>query len=134
MNPRDISLKVFPDVIVKDSSWNVITLQWGQVVAHDMSFTADVPQTGIATGYLSKKLKRSLTGDIRVNQNPQLALMQNLLMRDHNWMAEQLCDVINPHWTDEMCYQEARRILIAKAQHITYYEFLHIFLGEFLML
>lgn len=53
MNPRDVSLKVFPDVFVKDPMWNVITLQWGQVVAHDMSFTADVPQPG---KYLNTRL------------------------------------------------------------------------------
>ncbi|XP_048489572.1 peroxidase isoform X2 [Plutella xylostella] len=69
-----------------------------------------------------------LTGDIRTNQNPQLALLQIILLREHNRLADTLAH-LNPHWSDEIVFQEARRINIAQNQHINYYEYLPIFLG-----
>ncbi|CAG2061077.1 unnamed protein product [Timema podura] len=68
-------------------------------------------------------------GDIRVNQNPQLTVLHTILLREHNRVARVLCK-LNPHWDDERVYQEARRIVIAEFQHITYYEWLSIFLGN----
>ncbi|XP_017753112.1 PREDICTED: peroxidase [Eufriesea mexicana] len=67
-------------------------------------------------------------GDTRVNQNPQLTVLQIILLREHNRIADALAR-INPHWADEIIFQEARRILIAEHQHISYYEWLPIFLG-----
>ncbi|XP_046420327.1 peroxidase-like [Neodiprion fabricii] len=68
------------------------------------------------------------TGDARANQNPQLTVMQIMLLREHNRIADVLAH-LNPHWTDEIVFQEARRIAIAQHQYITYYEWLPIFLG-----
>ncbi|XP_026670938.1 peroxidase-like [Ceratina calcarata] len=67
-------------------------------------------------------------GDARVNQNPQLTVLQIILLREHNRIADALAR-LNPHWTDETTFQEARRIVIAEHQHISYYEWLPIFLG-----
>lgn len=69
------------------------------------------------------------TGDVRTNQNPGLTILQIVLLREHNRLADVL-QTINPHWDDELIYQEARKINIAQFQHITYYEWLPIFLGE----
>ncbi|CAL4123854.1 unnamed protein product [Meganyctiphanes norvegica] len=68
-------------------------------------------------------------GDSRVNEQPNLAVMHTIWMRQHNRIAEQL-QKINPGWTDEEVYQEARRIIIAQMQHITYKEYLPIILGK----
>ncbi|XP_046682531.1 peroxidase-like [Homalodisca vitripennis] len=68
-------------------------------------------------------------GDVRGNQNPQLTVLQIVMLREHNRIATTLSH-INPHWDDETLYQEARRILIAEYQHINYYEWLPIFLGK----
>lgn len=68
-------------------------------------------------------------GDSRVNEQPQLAVMHTLWMRQHNRLARGL-SAINPGWTDEILFQEARRIVAAQMQHITYNEYLPIVLGS----
>lgn len=70
-----------------------------------------------------------LAGDSRMNQNPGLTILQIVLLREHNKIADNL-QSINPSWDDETCFQEARRINIAQYQHISYYEWLPIFLGR----
>lgn len=69
-----------------------------------------------------------LAGDTRVNQNPQLTVLQVILLREHNRIADVLAK-LNPHWNDETIFQEARRIAIAEHQHISYVEWLPIFIG-----
>lgn len=58
--------------------------------------------------------------------------MHTLMAREHNRLAHGLAQ-INPHWDDETLYQEARRIVIAEIQHVTYNEFLPIILGKEVM-
>lgn len=70
-----------------------------------------------------------LAGDVRVNQNPGLTMLQVILLREHNRIAGAL-QGLNPHWSDEIIYQEARKINTAQYQHINYYEWLPIFLGK----
>lgn len=71
------------------------------------------------------------TGDVRVNQQPALASIQTIWMREHNRIARRLVQE-NPAWQgdDETLYQEARRIVIAEMQHITYNEYLPEILGN----
>ncbi|CAH2040571.1 unnamed protein product, partial [Iphiclides podalirius] len=44
-NPREISLRLFPDKQLIDPVWNLNAQQWGQIITHDMSLTAGVAQT-----------------------------------------------------------------------------------------
>jgi len=67
-------------------------------------------------------------GDSRATEQPLLTLMHTLWMREHNRVARRLAS-LNPTWTDETIFQEARRIVIAELQHITYAEFLPNLLG-----
>ncbi|CAG4970316.1 unnamed protein product [Parnassius apollo] len=244
-NPRAISLLLFPYKNIIDYKWNLNTMQWGQIIAHDMSLSGRttlitdnpptccdsegqltsaseknpfcapiiIPEKDVVnkahgrtcmdfirtvstkdinctsskspsfpineiTAYLdlsltygnSKKQADSLregrggrlkvvernggtwppqaanalqtcsgatsadepcyvAGDARVNQNPQLTVLQVILLKEHNRIADTLSD-INKHWDDEKIYQIARRINIAINLYIHYNEFLPILLGE----
>lgn len=68
-------------------------------------------------------------GDTRANQIMGLTALHMLFLRQHNFLATAL-SAINPQWNDEILYQEARRIVIAVVQHLTYNEFLPVLLGR----
>jgi peroxidase len=70
-----------------------------------------------------------VSGDIRTNQNMPLLSLQTIWMREHNRIAKALA-VLNPYWSDEKLFQEARRIAIASYQHILFSEWLPILIGE----
>lgn len=71
-------------------------------------------------------------GEVRVNEQLILTTMHIIWAREHNRIANQLSK-INSHWDDETVFQEARRIVIAEIQHITYNEFLPTLLGKGVM-
>ncbi|CAG9857400.1 unnamed protein product [Phyllotreta striolata] len=63
------------------------------------------------------------SGDPRVNFLPQSAVLYAIWLREHNRLAAELAE-LNRHWDDERLYQEARRIVVAEMQRITYEEWL----------
>lgn len=91
--------------------------------------TKPVSPRGINFPEVISIIRHKFTGDNRVNQNPQLTVLQVLLLREHNRIATNLAK-INPHWSDETIYQEARRIAIAEYQQISYYEWLPPMIGK----
>ena len=68
-------------------------------------------------------------GDSRATENPQLTVLHTMFVREHNRLTKALRE-LNPLWTSDTLYQEARRIVLAEIQHITYTKFLPAFLGE----
>ncbi len=73
-------------------------------------------------------------GDVRANENVELAALTTLFVRNHNRLAGQLAQQ-NPanfgftSWTDENLYQEARKLNIAEEEMITYTGYLPSILG-----
>jgi len=69
-----------------------------------------------------------LAGDERANEHFGLTAMHTLWVREHNRIADALA-CKHPRWKDKKIYQEARRLVVAKLQAITYNEFLPALLG-----
>jgi len=69
-----------------------------------------------------------LAGDLRANEQVALSALHTLFVREHNRLAAEI-GVANPTLTGEEIYQEARRIVGAQMQVITYQEFLPALLG-----
>ncbi|XP_067656390.1 peroxidase-like [Haliotis asinina] len=70
-----------------------------------------------------------LAGDHRVNENPGLQSMHTIFVREHNRLANRLKE-LNCHWGDERLFQEARKIVGAYMQKITYGDYLPIINGD----
>merc|ERR1712029_1131840 len=77
----------------------------------------------------SKRNDCFFAGDFRVNEQLNLIVLHTLFMREHNRIATQLAS-INPSWSDDKIYQEARRINVAEYQHIVFKEWLPIIIGN----
>lgn len=71
-------------------------------------------------------------GDGRAGVQPGLTAFHTVWLRFHNYVAETLSQ-LNPHWSDEMLFQEARKLVGGLVQHITYREFLPVLLGAEVM-
>ena len=69
-----------------------------------------------------------LAGDVRANEQVALTAMHTLFVREHNRLALEIA-AADPLLTGEEIYQEARRIVGALVQVITYNEFLPALLG-----
>ena len=68
-------------------------------------------------------------GDVRANENIELTALQTLWVREHNYWAGKIVTA-NPTATDEQVFQQARSIVIAEIQAITYNEWLPALLGR----
>ena len=70
-----------------------------------------------------------LAGDVRANEQIGLTAMHALFVREHNRWALRL-RALNPQWSGERVYQQARLLVGAEIQAITYREFLPVLLGK----
>jgi peroxidase len=69
-----------------------------------------------------------LAGDVRANEQPTLACLHTLFVREHNRQAARI-QRADHRLSDEEIYQHARRIVIGEIEAITYREFLPALLG-----
>ncbi|XP_051972695.1 eosinophil peroxidase-like isoform X1 [Xyrauchen texanus] len=64
-----------------------------------------------------------IAGDVRVDENIALTSLHALFMREHNRLARAL-HILNPSWSSETLYQEARKIVGAYQQILVIKEYL----------
>ncbi|XP_019643307.1 PREDICTED: peroxidasin-like [Branchiostoma belcheri] len=69
-----------------------------------------------------------LAGDSRANEDNRAIASHTVWVREHNRLARVLHG-LNPHWGGDRLYQEAREIVAAEIQHITFSEYLPKILG-----
>lgn len=69
-----------------------------------------------------------LAGDPRVNQNAVLMSLHTLFVREHNFWCN-IIQSVKPELSDEQIFRQAREMVIAEIQAITYNEFLPALLG-----
>lgn len=68
-------------------------------------------------------------GDVRVNEQVGLVSMHTLLVRFHNFVADELRK-LNQHWSGERLFQEAKKFVGGMIQKITYDDYLPQILGQ----
>lgn len=82
-----------------------------------------------------QNLRTFVNGSVKVNdcKNCQISgatgALHRALLQAHNKIAETLA-YADPTWPEDDIFLEARRIIIAQIQHITYNEFLPLILGQ----
>ena len=69
-----------------------------------------------------------IAGDARADENPDLTSLQILFVREHNFQVDRLHE-LHPNWSSDQLYQNARAIVTAEIEHITYDEVLPHLLG-----
>jgi peroxidase len=95
--------------------------------AGDLLPASDNPEDDFCS-FQDENLNCFQTGDQRANQHPALTSLHTIFLREHNRIARRLRE-INPRWDGETIYQEARKIVGAEMQFITYNEYLPLVLG-----
>ncbi|XP_069506922.1 peroxidasin homolog [Ambystoma mexicanum] len=107
-------------------------LKQGQLVPgtgkHLLPYAVGHP-TECMTGENESSVPCFLAGDHRANEQLGLISMHTLWFREHNRIAVEL-QKLNPHWDGDTIYHEARKIIGAQMQHITYSHWLPKILGE----
>ncbi|VVC36103.1 Hypothetical protein CINCED_3A021410 [Cinara cedri] len=99
------------------------------VTLHPIPSRKDLmPQSNVHPECKSSSGYCFIGGDGRVSEQAGLTSIHTIFMREHNRIAEVL-HRLNPHWNDEIIYQNARKIFTAAYQHIVYNEFLPRILG-----
>ncbi len=84
--------------------------------------SAGLPNAGGDSGELF------LAGDVRANEQVALTAMHTLFVREHNHQAARIAER-SPNLSGDQIYEQARRIVGAQMQVITYQEYLPILLG-----
>ena len=68
-------------------------------------------------------------GDRRATENPGLASLHTIFVREHNRVAAEIRRE-ERSWGDERVFQETRRLVVAELQNIIYSEYLPLVLGS----
>jgi len=90
--------------------------------------TGFLPATSQVDSTQINAVGQFIAGDDRINENPALTVLHNVFLMEHNRIAN-LMRNLRPAWSDEIIYQETRRLVIAELQQVTYDQYLPIILG-----
>lgn len=71
----------------------------------------------------------TVNGDVRTEDNQMLYLFTETFVNEHNRIASRISEILY-NVDDEFLYNEARKLNIAKYQHIVYNEYLPMLVGE----
>lgn len=93
-----------------------------------LPYSSGVQEMDCRKGALESDIKCFIAGDIRANEQVGLLAMHTLWFREHNRIAYEL-RTYNSHWGGDTIYHEARKIVGAQMQHITYEYWLPLILG-----
>ncbi|XP_055777937.1 eosinophil peroxidase [Salvelinus fontinalis] len=93
----------------------------GATSASDTSATAPTEQENITSCFQA--------GDSRANEHLGMIALHTLFLREHNRLVREL-HLLNPHWSPDTLYQEARKIMGAVHQILTWEHYLPRVLGE----
>ncbi|XP_031688693.1 eosinophil peroxidase [Oncorhynchus kisutch] len=93
----------------------------GATSASDTSATAPTEQENITSCFQA--------GDSRANEHLGMIALHTLFLREHNRLVSEL-HLLNPHWSPDTLYQEARKIMGAIHQILTWEHYLPRVLGE----
>ncbi|KAG3274182.1 peroxidasin like [Ictidomys tridecemlineatus] len=104
-------------------------LTWSSSGKHLLPFSSGPPTECTRGEQDSHSSPCFLAGDHRANEQLALTAMHTLWFREHNRVATEL-SALNPHWDGDTLYQEARKIVGAELQHITYSHWLPKILGD----
>ena len=67
--------------------------------------------------------KAYVAGDVRANENPGLLMLHTVFVREHNRLVD-VIRAVNPDLANQELYDQARKLVGAQIQAITYNEFL----------
>lgn len=82
-----------------------------------------------ANGPVREPSSLFLAGDVRANEQTGLAVMHTLFVREHNRWVDVLAR-LQPSATEDELYHQARRLVVAEIQKVTYDEFLPALIGR----
>ncbi|MDO6693845.1 peroxidase family protein [Aliiglaciecola sp. 3_MG-2023] len=82
-----------------------------------------------ANGFVTDPSRLFIGGDLRVNEQAVLTAMHTVWLREHNRIAR-ILQSSQTNASIESIYEQARRLVIAEIQIITYNEYLPALLGE----
>ncbi|KAM5165092.1 thyroid peroxidase [Mantella aurantiaca] len=96
-----------------------------------MPFVDDTPSLCLQDPHstANKRIECFFAGESRSNEVVSLAAIHTLWVREHNRLAKALKN-LNPHWSSETTYQEARKIVGALHQIITIRDYIPKIIGS----
>ncbi|XP_046543360.1 chorion peroxidase-like [Haliotis rubra] len=149
-SPRAVSVAVHPGTDSPSDDSTVMVMQWGQFWT---TTSPELPSTQVGAdtreqlnlltafvdasnvyGLSEDQLSHLRNGrDDRVNVFPGLSVLHTVFVREHNRLVKELADVMPSTTPDDVLFEEARKIVSAIMQQITYREWLPIIVGPLAM-